>query len=607
MMAIAEEQTTNHRCDMNIVVVGHVDHGKSSIIGRLMADTGSLPDGKLEFVRETCRRNAKPFEYAFLLDALKDEQAQGITIDLARCFFKTEKRNYTILDAPGHIEFLKNMITGAARAEAALLVIDAGEGIQENSRRHGYMLSLLGIRQVAVLINKMDLVNFQESAFEAIKKEYLAFLKEVNITPNHFIPVSAMQGDNIANLSERMPWYKSKTVLDILDFFEEEKPSTDKSFRLPVQGVYKFTRGGDNRRIVAGTVVSGNLNAGDEVIFYPSGKKSKVKSIEVFNAPKQESVTSGNATGFTLTDQIFVARGELATKANEQKPGISSRIKANIFWLGREPMQKEKTYLFKLGTAKIEAQLEEVIKVIDASTLAGAKKDYLEKHDVGECIIKLARDIAFDLPDSNIQTSRFVLVDNYEICGGGLVQEALADQHQDVRSKVHQRYLKWERGLVSAEERAERYSQKPILILITGKKNMNRKQVAKALEKKLFEEGKLAYFYSMGNLLYGIDADLKMSLKNNKQEHFRRLAEVANIMLDAGVILIVSVIELSAADLKQLLMVFSHERISTVWLGEEVSSDVEIDLHITDTFSKDKTVSKIKEFLQSKGIIFKPW
>lgn len=596
-----------HRSDMNIVVVGHVDHGKSTIIGRLLADTGSLPEGKLEFVKETCRRNSKPFEYAFLLDALKDEQAQGITIDLARCFFKTDKRNYTILDAPGHIEFLKNMITGAARAEAALLVIDAGEGIQENSRRHGYMLSLLGIKQVAVLINKMDLVDYRDEIFKAIRDEYLKFLKEIGIRPTHFIPVSGMQGDNIASLSSQMPWYKDKNVLEVLDLFKAEESAPDKPFRMPVQGVYKFTRGGDNRRIVAGTIESGSLKTGDEIIFYPSGKKSNVKSIEAFNAPKNDQANAGYATGFTLTDQIFVARGELATIAGQLKPGITSRIKANIFWLGREPLVKDKTYLFKLGTAKIEATLEKVIKVIDASNLAASEKELLDKHDVGECIFKLERDIAFDPPDLLVQNSRFVIVDNYEISGGGLVLEALPDERQVTREKVHQRYIKWEKGFIQEDERAERYNQRPTLILITGPKNVGRKQVAKALEKKLFEEGKLAYFYSMGNLLYGIDADIKKTIKNNKQEHFRRLAEVANIMLDAGIILIVSVIELSREDTKQLQLVFSHERINTVWLGEDITTDVDIDLHIADVFSQDKTVAKIKEYLQKKGVIFKPW
>jgi len=605
-MAVVNALENSLRKDMNIVIVGHVDHGKSTVIGRLLADTGSLPDGKLEFVKETCRRNAKPFEYAFLLDALKDEQAQGITIDLARCFFKTTKRNYTILDAPGHIEFLKNMITGAARADAALLVIDAGEGVQENSRRHGYMLSFLGIKQVAVLINKMDLVDYKQEVFKAIKEEYVAFLNEIGIKPAYVIPVSAIQGDNIASLSKRMHWYSQYNVLEILDLFEEEKAAHAKPFRMPVQGVYKFTSGGDNRRIISGTVESGSLGVGDEIIFYPSGKKSKVRSIEAFNEPKKERVGAGWATGITLTDHIFVGRGELATKAGQPKPGITSRIRANVFWLGRKPLQKEKRYLFKLGTAKTEIALEKVLKVIDASTLKVTQKDCLDKHDVGECIIKLEKDIAFDLPEDLVQNSRFVIIDNYEICGGGLVQEALEDEYQDVREKVHLRNIKWERGLIAAEERAERYNQKPTLILITGQKKTERKQVAKALEKKLFEEGKLAYFFSMGNLLYGIDADIKMAI-NSKEEHFRRLAEVANIMLDAGIILIVSVIELAREDKQKLMMAFSHEHINTVWMGEEVTTDIDIDLHIPEIFSRDKTVAKIKEYLQVKGIIFKPW
>ncbi len=604
-MLEANQLTNNHRHDMNIVVVGHVDHGKSTIIGRLMADTGSLPEGKLEQVRETCRRNAKPFEYAFLLDALKDEQAQGITIDLARCFFKTEKRNYTILDAPGHIEFLKNMITGAARAEAALLVIDAGEGIKENSRRHGYMLSLLGIKQVVILINKMDLVNYNEGVYQEIKHEYSQFLNEIGIKPNQFIPVCGMAGSNIALKSKEMPWYRSKTVLEMLDLFEEEKSAEDKPFRMPVQGVYKFTRGGDNRRIICGTVESGSMQVGDEVVFYPSGKTSRIKTIEAFNAPRQNQASAGYATGFTLTDQIFIARGEIATIAGQPKPGITSRIKANIFWLGREPLVKDKTYLLKIGTAKIEAILEKVLRVIDASTLTDSEKDYLEKHDVGECILTLEKDIAFDPPDLLVQNSRFVMVDNYEISGGGLVLEALPDIYQETREKVHLRHIKWERGYITEDERAERYNQKPTLILITGKKETGRKQLAKALEKKLFEEGKLVYFYSMGNLLYGVDADIKAKLLNNKHEHFRRLAEVANIMLDAGVILIVSVIELTREDQQQLQMAFNHEQINTVWLGEDVTTDVEIDLHIQEVISKDRAVAKIKEFMQKQRIIFK--
>ncbi|MFH1968970.1 MAG: GTP-binding protein, partial [Verrucomicrobiota bacterium] len=206
---------------ISVVVVGHVDHGKSTLIGRLLADTNSLPQGKLEQVRTMCVRNAKPFEYAFLLDALKDEQSQGITIDTARCFFKTEKRRYIIIDAPGHIEFLKNMITGAARADAAFIVIDAEEGIKENSRRHGYMISMLGIGQVSVLVNKMDLVGYKEEIFNGIRKEYTDFLGRLNVHAVSFIPISAFKGVNVVSPSDRTPWYRGMTVLEQFDAFEK--------------------------------------------------------------------------------------------------------------------------------------------------------------------------------------------------------------------------------------------------------------------------------------------------------------------------------------------------------------------------------------------------
>ena len=270
------------KLSMNIVVAGHVDHGKSTVIGRLLADAGALPEGKLESIRELCRRNAKPFEYAFLLDALKDERAQGITIDTARCFFETEKRKYIIIDAPGHIEFLKNMITGASRAEAALLVIDAAEGICENSRRHGYMLEMLGIRQIAVLVNKIDLVDRSRETYEKIKREYAEFLATIGIAPAAFIPVSATEGDNIAFPSALTPWYDGPTVLGQLDLFEggDNTGGSELPLRIPVEDVYKFTEGGDDRRIVAGMCESGTLRAGDQVVFYPSRKTTVVNSLE---------------------------------------------------------------------------------------------------------------------------------------------------------------------------------------------------------------------------------------------------------------------------------------------------------------------------------------
>src|SRR5690606_10094933 len=260
--AAATQGSGPPRARMDIVIVGHVDHGKSTVIGRLLADTNSLPEGKLESIREYCARNSRPFEFAFLLDALKDEQAQGITIDTARTFFKSDKRDYVIIDAPGHIEFLKNMVTGAARAEAAVLVIDAKEGIQENSKRHGYLLSMLGIKQIVVAVNKMDLVDYSRQAFEDIRDEYVAFLARIGATPRFFVPLAAFPGDNMVRASEKMPWYKGPDLLAAIDAFETAPSKDAQPFRMPVQDVYKFTAGGDDRRIPAGRGGAGTPRGG---------------------------------------------------------------------------------------------------------------------------------------------------------------------------------------------------------------------------------------------------------------------------------------------------------------------------------------------------------
>jgi bifunctional enzyme CysN/CysC len=591
---------------MNIVIVGHVDHGKSTVVGRLLADTHSLPEGKLEQVRAQCELNSKPFEYAFLLDALKDEQAQGITIDAARVFFKSRLRHYLILDAPGHIEFLKNMITGAARAEAALLVIDAAEGVQENSRRHGYMMSLLGIRQLAVVVNKMDLVGWDQAVYDRIVREYGAFLDQVGIRPACFVPVSGRGGDNIASRSTNLGWYQGPTVLEALDAFRSEPAPVERSFRMPVQDVYKFTKQGDDRRIIAGTIDSGAVGVGDLVIFYPSGKKSHVKSIEAFNRPVHGRAEAGWAIGFTLQEQIYITRGEVAALESEPRPQVTTRLRVSLFWLGREPMAKRKEYLLKLGTARVTCRVEEILRVMDASTLgATAQSNTIQRHDVAECILKLDRAIACDLAEDVAATSRFVIVDDFEIRGGGIVREALADQQASIRNQVLLRNYKWEPSIIQPEHRAEKYNQKAALILVTGSNETERKAVAKALEGKLFEDGKVVYFLGIGNVLYGVDADIERK-QANRLEHMRRLAEVANIMLDAGIILIVAAAELTQDDLEVIKTAVQPELIETVWAGDNITTDLAFDLHLPRSPAAE-SVDRLKAHLQDKGIIFRPW
>lgn len=419
---------------MNIVIVGHVDHGKSTLVGRLLAETKSLPEGKLEQVRRTCEQNSKPFEYAFLLDALTDEQDQGITIDTARVFFKSKKREYIIIDAPGHIEFLKNMISGAARAEAAVLLIDAFEGIAENSKRHAYMLSMLGIKQIAIAVNKMDLVNNDETVFNQIKTDYTKFLNSIGIEPITFVPLSARDGDNLVEASPNFSWYNGKSILDVIDSFNKEKEDDIKSFRMYVQDIYKFSNQGNDHRIIAGQVNSGSINIGEEIIFLPSGKKAKVKSIEQFNVKGKTSAKIGEAIGLVLDQELYIKPGELICKTTERPSSTTDRFRANIFWMGKSKLTLDRKYKLKIGTNRIPVVVEKIENVLNASELSNSKKDFVDRHEVAKCIFRTDRDASFDLVGEIEDTSRFVLVDDYDIAAGGIIVDELDHSEKNNQS-----------------------------------------------------------------------------------------------------------------------------------------------------------------------------
>ena len=520
--------------DMSIVVVGQVDHGKSTLIVRLLADTHSLPQGKLEQIKEKCKRNARPFEYAFLLDALKDEQEQGITIDIARCFFKTSKRNYIILDAPGHVEFVKNMITGASRAEAAILVIDADEGIKENSTRHGYMLSLLGINQVIIAINKMDLVQYDLKKFEQIKKDYLNFLKTINIKPCDVIPVSSIQGDNIVSKSPNMKWYKGDTIIDALEKLQCEKPKNDQSFRMPVQAVYKFTENGDKRRIIAGTISTGKIQPNTNIVFYPSGKRSVIKTIETFPEKNKTEANAGEAIGFTLKNEIYIKRGELMTIESEDRPFVSDTIKVNLFWLGKNRMEKNRKYFLKIETEKVEISIKEIIKIMDSSDLKNKNQNYIKTNDVAECILALDRPIAFDTVNQFAETSRFVIIDEYEISGGGIILN-------DATESVLKRDKTTSKNVVTYKDRCDLLNQKGIVIWLTGLSGAGKTTIANNLEKELYSKGIATYVLDGDNIRDGINKDLGFSA-SDREENIRRVAEIAKLFANAGIVTIVACI-----------------------------------------------------------------
>ena len=586
---------------LRLVIVGHVDHGKSTLVGRLLSDTGSLPDGKLDFVRDICKQQGKEFEFAFLLDALEEEQEQGITIDTSQIFFSTTQRKYVIIDAPGHKEFLKNMVTGAADAEAALLLIDANEGVQEQSRRHGYILKLLGLTQVAVVINKMDLVGYDEKVYNNIKSEYTAFLNSLGVEAREFIPVSAKLGVNIAASKDEMSWYKGPTVLDMVDQFEKKPPPDHLPFRFPVQDVYKF----DERRIIAGRIESGKLKTGDRVIFSPSNKQAVVNSIEAWSVPEQpSSATSSESIGFTLDEQIFVERGDVCTLM-DQLPIVSTTFDANVFWMGKRNLEKGRKFTLKLNTQEVECEVLEFKKAIDASTLETlTDQNYIAKNDVAELTFKTRNPVAFDLFGSVATTGRFVLVDGYDVCGGGIITTYTPTTKTDkLRDEVRTRDFNWVKSEIKPEERAYRNGHRAALLLITGDPGVGKGPLARTLEHSLFQNNFQSYLLDRRNVNLGVGADLDDPKSTGESESARRLGEVSKLFLDAGHVVISTSNAFHRDDQADLRLLANPYPVVEIQISSQSSGDPDLVLSEEEAQDADKASHKIQDFLKEKKIL----
>jgi bifunctional enzyme CysN/CysC len=601
----SEAAETPGREKMDIVVIGHVDHGKSTLVGRLLADTGSLPEGKLAAVQEQCRRHAKPFEYAFLLDALKDEQAQGITIDSARCFFRTARREYIIIDAPGHIEFLKNMISGAARAEAGLLVIDVAEGVQENSRRHGYLMSMLGIRQIAVCVNKMDRVAYQRETFQAIRAEYGQFLAKIGLDPLAFIPISALEGGNVAHRSDSMPWYTGPTILDLLDTLQKEPLPVVKPLRLPVQDVYKFTEQGDDRRIIAGRIETGRLSVGDEVVFLPSSKRTRIQSIESFSSSVSQEAQAGESIGVTVQTQVYVKPGELMVRADQPQPRSSTKLEANLFWLSPNPMVMGKRYKLKLHATRAAAYLTKIHAVIDASDLSTVtNRLQIERHDVAHVTLETLKPVACDPALDIPQIGRFVIIDDYEIAGGGVILSAEQASNTLILDHVRQRNHAWVRSRIRPKQRAQRHGQRPALVVICGPQGGDMESLGQAAEEHLHDHGRLAYYLGLSNQLLGLNADL--NVLGGREEYLRRLGETAHLFTDAGMIVITSVADLDDFELETIQTLNQPGELVIVNIGEVQLSrhkpDLVLDRVDLDALPALNSLLQEKRYLQDYQI-----
>ncbi len=524
---------------LKIVIVGHVDHGKSTLVGRLFHDTGLLPEGKLEQLQKVAASRGTAFEWANLMDALQCERDQNVTVDTAQIWFGTKKRQYVIIDAPGHREFLKNMITGAAGADAALLLIDASEGVQEQSRRHGYLVQLLGIQQVAVLVSKMDLCAYAQSRFNEIEQAYRAFLQQLGVEAKVFVPVSARHGDNVASRSDKMPWWNGPTVLDALDLFQVPKSAAGQPLRFAIQDVYRF----DERRVLAGRVESGTLRVGDQLVFCPGSRISAVKTIERWSAPARDDAIAGESIGITLTEQVFVERGAIAALETAM-PYELARFKARIIWLGYAPLIKGRTYKLKLATQEVDCEVEQITQVIDAATLGTVSRagshEFVARHEVAELYLHVKRPVAFDTHDEVLPTGRFVLVDDFDITGGGII---ITDNYprRSADSGHKSQNIFWNRGKVTFGQRTRRNGYLGRIVWLTGLSGAGKSTVATELERELFNAGKQVYVLDGDNVRHGLCSDLGFS-PEDRRENIRRIGEVARLLADAGLICITAFI-----------------------------------------------------------------
>jgi len=520
---------------VKLVIVGHVDHGKSTLVGRLLHETGALSSEKLERLKAISAKRGQPLEWAFLLDSFQAERDQGVTIDVSRIRFATAVQPYVVIDAPGHLEFLKNMVTGAADAEAALLMVDASEGLKEQTRRHAYLLRLFGVEQVAVVVTKMDLVGYDQQRFSEIARDVRAYLQELGADLQVIIPISAREGENIAAKSEKMAWQDGPTVLEALDTFTPRRPPAFMPLRLPVQDVYKF----DERRIIAGTIAAGQLRQGDTLMFSPSGKTARVESIETWSAPEKLEAKVGEAIGVTLDRQIFVERGELASHI-EEAPVLTNVFRGRVFWLDDQPLKVGDAVKLRINSMDAEARVQAIERVIDIESLAGGGADAVNRNEVAEIVLRTRSMMALDEARANPETGRFVISRNFRIVGGGLISmEGYPDQREVIT--VRSTNITASESEIDRSARWRRNGHRGGVYWLTGLSGSGKSTIARETERQLFLKGFNVYVLDGDNVRTGLNANLGFS-PEDRAENIRRVGEVASLFADSGTIVLASFI-----------------------------------------------------------------
>lgn len=516
---------------LRLVTCGSVDDGKSTLIGRLLYDAKQISDDQLSALANDSRKvgtRAGDFDFALLLDGLAAEREQGITIDVAYRFFSTTQRNFIVADTPGHEQYTRNMVTGASTADVAVILIDAVRRVVTQTRRHSFIASLLGIRQVVVAINKMDLVGYSQDVFEQIAYEYRQCAERIELGSVTYVPVSAVYGDNIAVRSKEMPWYDGPTVFECLEKARPRDFDDSKPLRLPVQWV---NRPNSSFRGFTGLIVSGRVGAGDPVKVLPSDQDTSIRRILVGNREVDEA-TAGQSVTVTLADEIDVSRGAIIA-ASQAPPQVADQFEATIIWMDDQPLLQGRSYVMLLGPQAVSAMVTPIRYKINVDTLEHVSAKNLELNEIGVCDIELSRPVVFEVYRDNRDLGGFILVDRLTnaTVGAGLL-------HFGLRRSEN---IRWQALDVDKHARAMLKGQKPCVVWLTGLSGAGKSTIANLIEKRLHALGRHTYVLDGDNVRHGLNRDLGFA-DADRVENVRRIAEVARLMTDAGLIVLVAFI-----------------------------------------------------------------
>ncbi|MEO9332152.1 sulfate adenylyltransferase subunit CysN [Ectopseudomonas guguanensis] len=607
---------------LRFLTCGNVDDGKSTLIGRLLHDSKMIYEDHLEAISRDSKKvgtTGDDIDLALLVDGLQAEREQGITIDVAYRYFSTAKRKFIIADTPGHEQYTRNMATGASTCDLAIILIDARYGVQTQTKRHSFIASLLGIKHIVVAVNKMDLKDFDQDVFEQIKADYLAFADKIGLKPTtlHFVPMSALKGDNVVNKSERSPWYDGQSLMEILETVEVAGDRNFDDLRFPVQYV---NRPNLNFRGFAGTLASGIVRKGDEVMALPSGKTSRVKSIVTFEG-ELEHAGPGQAITLTLEDEIDVSRGDMLVHA-DNRPQVTDSFEAMLVWMGEEPMLPGKKYDIKRATSYVPGSIPSIVHRVDVNTLEQGAASELKLNEIGRVKVALDAPIALDGYEYNRTTGAFIVIDrltNGTVGAGMIIADPIAHGGGQHGRLAH----------VSTEERAARFGQQPATVLFSGLSGAGKSTLAYAVERKLFDMGRAVYVLDGQNLRHDLNKGLPQD-RAGRAENWRRAAHVARQFNEAGMIALAAFVAPDAEGREQAKALIGGERLVTVYVqaspqvcrerdpqglyaaggdnipGEGFPYDVPLDADLvidTQTQSVEEGVKAVLDLLRSRGAI----